>query len=100
MMKTPIFAIRTFALSLALACVAHAANAQKKPPQQVKPLAGPRATVLRITTLYISPSAGADKVDRVQIGREMVVAEKNGAWLRVYANTDVEEQHSGKDEPM
>ena len=39
-------------------------------------------------------------MDRVQIGREMVVAEKSGAWMRVYANTDIEEQHSDKDEPM
>ena len=30
----------------------------------------------------------------------MVVAEKSGAWMRVYANTDIEEQHSDKDEPM
>jgi hypothetical protein len=39
-------------------------------------------------------------VDKVQIGREMVVAEKSGAWIRVYINTDIEEQHSDKDEPM
>ena len=36
----------------------------------------------------------------MQIGREMVVAEKSGPWLRVYANTDIEEQHSDKDTPM
>jgi hypothetical protein len=29
----------------------------------------------------------------VQIGREMVVAEKSGPWVRVYANTDIEEEH-------
>ncbi len=56
-------------------------------------MAGPRATPLRITWLYISPDTGAQKVDRVQIGREMVVAEKSGPWIRVYANTDIEEEH-------
>src|SRR5580658_10155607 len=64
-------------------------SAQKK-SQLEKPIAGPRATPLRITWLYIAPDTGSQKLDRVQIGREMVVAEKSGPWLRVYANTDME----------
>jgi hypothetical protein len=99
-MKRPIFTIRIVAFGLALACAAAPASAGKKPQQQVKPMAGPRATALRVTSLYITPSTEAQRVDRVQIGREMVVAEKSGAWMRVYANTDIEEQHSDKDEPM
>jgi outer membrane protein assembly factor BamD (BamD/ComL family) len=73
--------------------------AQKKPQQQEKPIAGPRAAALRISTLYNSPDTSSQKVDRVQIGREMVVAEKSGPWLRVYANTDIEEVR-GKDAPV
>ncbi len=42
----------------------------------------------------------SQKVAKVQIGREMVVAEKSGPWMRVYANTDIEEQHSDRDTPM
>jgi len=38
-------------------------------------------------------------VDKVQIGREMVVAEKSGPWMRVYANTDIEEMSDDKDTP-
>ena len=71
---------------------------QKKSNLQ-KPMAGPRATALRVTVLYISPDTSTQKVDRVQIGREMVVGEKSGPWLRVYANTDIEEMQS-KDSPM
>jgi hypothetical protein len=41
-------------------------------------MAGPRATALRVTWLYISPDTSSQKVDRVQIGREMVVAEHSG----------------------
>jgi hypothetical protein len=70
-----------------------------KKPQLEKPMAGPRATPLRVTWLYISPDAASQKVDRVQIGREMVVAEKSGAWLRVYANTDIQEARQ-KDAPI
>jgi hypothetical protein len=68
--------------------------AQKKKDQMQKPLAGPRATALRVSWLYVSADTEAQKVGRVQIGREMVVAEKSGDWLRVYANTDIEEEHT------
>jgi len=96
-MNTRFRAIRLLALGLVL-CVLPMA-AQKKKDQMQKPIAGPRATALRITWLYVSASVEAQKVDRVQIGREMVVAEKSGDWLRVYANTDSEEEHSA-DEPI
>jgi len=79
------------ALSLAvvLFCAAAPGFSQKKSDLQ-KPMAGPRATTLRVSILYVAPDPGSQKVDRVQIGREMVVAEKSGPWLRVYANTDIE----------
>ena len=62
-------------------------------------MAGPRATALRITVLYVAPDPSSQKVDRVQIGREMVIAEKSGPWMRVYANTDIEEAR-GNDAPV
>ena len=98
--KQRIFAVHGLALGLALVFAALPGHADKKPQQQVKPMAGPRATPLRITWLYITPSTSSQKVDKIQIGREMVVAEKSGPWLRVYANTDIEEQYSEKDTPM
>jgi hypothetical protein len=84
----------TLGFSLVLAPLA--APAQEK---QVKPMAGPRATALRVTFLYVSPDTSAQKVDRVQIGRELVIAEKSGPWIRVYANTDIEELHT-RDTPI
>jgi hypothetical protein len=83
-------------LSFALFCSTPPLDAQKN---QVKPMAGPRATALRVTWLYVSPDTSAQKVDKVQIGREMVVAEKSGPWIRVYANTDIEETRE-KDTPI
>ncbi len=102
--KRRIFAVSILALALA-PCMAplyaaFPAHADKKPQQQVKPMAGPRATALRVTWLYITASTGSEKVSKLQIGREIVVAEKSGAWMRVYINTDIEEQHSDRDEPM
>jgi hypothetical protein len=97
-MKPRTLAASILSIGLVLLCAGMPAGGQKKPQQQEKPMAGPRATPLRITWLYISPDKDAQKVDRVQIGREMVVAEKSGPWMRVYANTDIVEAR-GKDAP-
>jgi hypothetical protein len=83
---------------VALVC-ALSAFADKKPSQLEKPMAGPRATALRVTWLYISPDTSSQKVDRVQIGREMVVAEHSGPWIRVFANTDTQETRK-RDAPL
>jgi hypothetical protein len=90
-------AFHLVALCLVLSALPLAA--QKKKDQIQKPMAGPRATALRVTWLYVSASLDSQKVDRVQVGRELVVAEKSGNWLRVFANTDIEEEHSA-DEPI
>ncbi len=81
-------------LALCLILFALPLAGQKKKDNLQKPIAGPRATALRVTWLYVSADVGAQKVGRVQIGREMVVAEKSGEWLRVFANTDIEEEHT------
>ena len=90
--KLRMVATRTLALSLTL-CVIPLSCAQKKDNLQ-KPIAGPRATALRVTALYVTPSLSSQKVDRVQIGRELVVSDKSGdQWIRVFANTDIELEH-------
>jgi hypothetical protein len=86
-------------LAVALLCAALPASADKK-PQLVKPIAGPRATALRVTWLFVTPDTGAQKVDRVQPGRELVVADHSGSWLRVYANTDIQEIQDSRDAPV
>ena len=54
-------------VALALCCATVPAVCQKKPKDQlVKPMAGPRATPLRVTILYVSPDTASQKVDRVQ----------------------------------
>ncbi len=95
----PVMKLRPFAFGCLFLCGLLGAHAEKHPPQLVKPMAGPRATALRVTWLYITPDKNAQKVDRVQVGREMVIAEKSGPWIRVYANTDIEEEHTS-DQPV
>jgi hypothetical protein len=98
-MKFPNLTFKTAVTAAVLFCAATGAFVDKKKDQLVKPMAGPRATALRVTWLYVTPDKTAQKVDRVQIGREMVVAEKSGPWIRVYANTDIEEEHTS-DQPI
>ena len=88
-----ISALAALLLCLSILTSHNVLAADKKPPQDKtqKPLAGPRATMLRETPLYVSPDTSSQKVDRVQEGRELVVAESSGPWVRVFANTDVEE---------
>jgi hypothetical protein len=87
-----------FCAPLLFAPLAHAADKNDKNKIE-KPLAGPRATILRETPLYIAPDTSTQKVDRVQEGRELVIAETSGPWVRVFANTDIEEV-SEKDAPV
>jgi hypothetical protein len=96
-MKTSFPASRV--LALLVLCAAPLFGADKK-PQLVKPIAGPRATALRVTWLYVAPDTSSQKVDRVQPGRELVVAERSGNWLRVYANTDIQEVRDSSDTPI
>jgi hypothetical protein len=98
MMKNRALSSAAAVLSIAL-LAALPLCAQKKKDNLVKPMAGPRATALRTTFLYVAPDRGSQKVDRVAPGREMVIAEKSGTWDRVFANTDIEELHNSDDEP-
>jgi hypothetical protein len=82
--------LRSIVLVLVLVISALPVCSQKK-SQIEKPMAGPRATALRVTDLFVAPDKSSQRVDRVQIGREMVIAEKSGPWIRVYANTDIQE---------
>jgi len=67
-MKTRIPPRHAFVFTLALLITSLPAPAQKKQPKLEKPMAGPRATALRITPLYVAPDPTSQKVDRVQIG--------------------------------
>lgn len=48
-----------------------------------------RATVLHQATVYVSADADAQHISLVTPGHEVVVVERNGPWVRVFANTDI-----------
>ena len=83
------------ALFLAAAFVLPSFAEQKPSP---KPQ-GDFGTVVRETELYVSADPSSDKLLRIEPGREIVVSEHSGKWLRVFANTDVEVSHA-EDAPV
>jgi hypothetical protein len=79
--------------------VATGGLAQRRMPQEQPPKNGPKATLVRNANLYIQPDEGADRVAVITPGREMVIAERSGHWLRVFANIDAPESRKA-DEPV
>jgi hypothetical protein len=76
---------------LCLLAVTSSALAQKRMPQEQMPKNGPKATLVRLANLYVQPDESADRVAQVTPGREMVIAERSGHWVRVFANIDAPE---------
>jgi hypothetical protein len=76
---------------LCLLTMTASAPAQKRMPQEQMPKNGPKATLVRLANLYVQPDESADRVAQVTPGREMVIAERSGHWLRVFANIDAPE---------
>ncbi len=50
-----------------------------------------RATVLHEANVYVTADAGAQKISVVTPGHEVVVVQRSGPWVQVFANTDVED---------
>ena len=82
-------------LSITLLIASSAVAAPKGPP----PTLGPKATVIRNTNLYVAPDLSSSRLAEIAPGREMVIGERNGPWVRVFANTD-EETSKAQDAPV
>lgn len=54
--------------------------------------------MLHTATVYVNPDANSDKVSEVTPGHEVVIIDRSGPWVKVFANTDVEEKNTD-DEP-
>jgi len=58
-----------------------------------------RATVLHDAIVYVTADDQAQRISLVTPGHEVVVVEHNGAWVRVFANTDIKDKTDDDDEP-
>ena len=58
-----------------------------------------RATLVHPAIVYVAAEENATHVAEVLPGHEVVVMEHNGAWIRVFANTDVGDDQGEGDKP-
>jgi outer membrane protein assembly factor BamD (BamD/ComL family) len=77
-----------------------AAYAQKKPKDK---MAGydraARATLVHPAIVYVSADNDAQHIAEVGPGHEVVVIERNGAWVKVFANTDAADEQDDRSQP-
>lgn len=57
-----------------------------------------RGVVLHTADVYVGPDATSQRVSTVTPGHEIVISERNGPWVKIFANTDVQEEKAD-DEP-
>jgi len=57
-----------------------------------------RATVLHDAVVYVASDPESQKVSLVTPGHEVVVVERSGPWVKVFANTDIQEDTEDKPE--
>jgi outer membrane protein assembly factor BamD (BamD/ComL family) len=57
-----------------------------------------RATVLHEANVYVAADSGSQRVSTVLPGHEVVVVERSSPWVKVFANTDVQEDPEDKPE--
>jgi outer membrane protein assembly factor BamD (BamD/ComL family) len=85
---------------LVVSCGASAAIAQKNPKDTRSGYdRSARATLVHPAIVYVAADDSAQHVAEVTPGHEVVVIERNGAWVRVFANTDIPDEQADDQKP-
>ena len=86
--------------ALVAALVCGTACAQKKPKNNRSGYdRSARATVVHPAIVYAAAEDNAAHVTEVEPGHEVVVTEHNGAWVKVFANTDIPDEQAEDQKP-
>jgi hypothetical protein len=83
------------ALPLPATVIQGQTRAQKRAEEYDK---AARATVLHDANVYVAADAEAQKISLVTPGHEVVVMERTGPWVKVFANTDVQDDANENDQ--
>ncbi len=77
------------------------AHGQKKKPKNMPPGydRAIRATVIHPAIVYVAPEDNAQHTAEVGPGHEVAIMETNGAWVRVFANTDINDDEDDSSKP-
>lgn len=87
-------------VSLAVVMLSFTASgwSQKKPKDKAGYDRAARATLLHEAVVYVASDNDSQRVSLVTPGHEVVVIERSGPWVKVFANTDVEDDAETKPE--
>ena len=75
-----------------LLCGPAALHAQKRNPERSGYDKAARATVLHTANVYATAESADPPIATITPGHELVVNQRNGAWVNVFANTDTREE--------
>jgi outer membrane protein assembly factor BamD (BamD/ComL family) len=90
--------VRVAALVAVLVC--GTACAQKKPKNNQSGYdRAAKATVVHPAIVYAAAEDNAAHVTDVEPGHEVVITERNGAWVKVFANTDIPDEQAEDQKP-
>ena len=85
-------------LAASLLLLSSAAGGQTRAQKQAQNYdRAARATVLHDANVYVAADADAQKVSLVTPGHEVVIVERNGPWVKVFANTDINDDANEDD---
>src|SRR5258708_16186187 len=85
-------------VTVAMLPVTNTARGQTKAQKQTQKYdRAARATVLHEANVYVASDADAQKVSLVTLGHEVVVVERSAPWVKVFANTDVNDDANEDD---
>jgi outer membrane protein assembly factor BamD (BamD/ComL family) len=86
-------------ITATLLLAATAVWGQKPLPPVKMPKNGTLATIVRDAEMYSNADENSDRIADIPPGRELVIVERSGQWLRVFANTDTPDTREG-DRPV
>ncbi len=76
----------------ALVLAAIFSHAQKRAPERPVADAANRATLVHTANIYAVADSADPPISTVVPGREIVINQRNGPWVNVFANTDTKEE--------
>ncbi|WP_255550907.1 hypothetical protein [Granulicella sp. dw_53] len=85
---------------LAVACFSSTSPAQKKKDNRSGYDRSARATLLHEAIVYVAADPESQRVSLVTPGHEVVIVDHSGPWVKVFANTDVEEDPDEDSKPI
>ena len=100
LLRSFVFGSRSFVFGFVMVSTGGAMLAQgKNAPGQAGYDRAARATLLHNANVYVAADPSSQKLSEISPGHEVVISERNGEWMKVFANTDAKDAVNEDDQP-